>query len=454
MTTKRKNKISGWFRKIPLNIGTFIFGALFVYMVITVILYLTADHIQSYQVTAGPLSNNKTYTALAIREESVVNTNVAGYITYYARENSKVGKSGAVYTLGDTPAQAAVNELTEQDYAGIRSSIAGFASTYDSDNFYDVYNYKYELEGSSLQYSGLQTDDSTETTQTANGQTIYRAAQDGIVVYAVDGYEGITADQLTSDLFSKKNYQITNLQKERKVSSGDPVYKLITSETWSVVIPLSTDQIVSLAEKKTIRVKFLKDDATQTGLLTIVTGEDGNYYGKITFSRGMIRYSGDRFLNIELVTNTQTGLKIPLSSIVKKNFYVIPKEYIATDEEDGNAGFYRKVTRRGKDDSSEFVKATIYQEDDDYYYVDMDTFQDGDVILKPDSQSVYEIKEKKALEGVYCINKGYAVFRKIVMIEQNDEYCIVETGTTYGLSQFDYIVRNGNTVKEDDILFK
>lgn len=104
MTTKRKNKISGWFRKIPLNIGTFIFGALFVYMVITVILYLTADHIQSYQVTAGPLSNNKTYTALAIREESVVNTNVAGYITYYARENSKVGKSGAVYTLGDTPA--------------------------------------------------------------------------------------------------------------------------------------------------------------------------------------------------------------------------------------------------------------------------------------------------------------------------------------------------------------
>ena len=332
--------------------------------------------------------------------------------------------------------------------------MAGFASTYDSDNFYDVYNYKYQLEGSILQYSGLQTDDSTDATQTANGQAIYRASQDGIVVYSVDGYEDVTADQLTADLFSKKNYQITNLQKERKVTSGDPVYKLITSETWSVIIPLSSEQIISLAEKKTIRVKFLKDDATQTGSLAIVIGEDGNYYGKITFSRGMIRYSGDRFLNIELVTNIKTGLKIPLSSIVKKNFYVIPKEYMAKDEDNGDAGFYRKVTRRGKDDSSEFVSATVYQEDDDYYYVDTDTFKDGDVILKPDSQSTYEIKEKKALEGVYCINKGYAVFRKIVMIEQNDEYCIVETGTTYGLSQFDYIVRNGNTVNEDDILFK
>ena len=147
----------------------------------------------------------------------------------------------------------------------------------------------------------------------------------------------------------------------------------------------------------------------------------------------MIRYSGDRFLNIELVTNTQTGLKIPLSSIVKKNFYVIPKEYIATDEEDGNAGFYRKVTRRGKDDSSEFVKATIYQEDDDYYYVDMDTFQDGDVILKPDSQSVYEIKEKKASflpEGQVIRGHEFHYFDS----EKNGEDCIASkpvSGKTY-----------------------
>ena len=55
------------------------------------------------------------------------------------------------------------------------------------------------------------------------------------------------------------------------------------------MIPLNTDQIVSLAEKKDDPSEVLKDDATQTGLLTIVTGEDGNYYGKITFSRGMIR---------------------------------------------------------------------------------------------------------------------------------------------------------------------
>ena len=138
------NKVRG---KIPLNIGTFIFGALFFYMVISVILYLTADHIESYQVTAGPLASNQTYTALALREESIVTSKATGYITYYAAENSKVAKAGVVYSLGDTQTTAAVDDLQENDYARIRSSMAGFAASYDNSNFYDTYNYKYSLEG-------------------------------------------------------------------------------------------------------------------------------------------------------------------------------------------------------------------------------------------------------------------------------------------------------------------
>ncbi len=51
---------------------------------------------------------------------------------------------------------------------------------------------------------------------------------------------------------------------------------------------------------------------------------DGAKYGKIDFNKGLIRYASDRFLEIELVTNTVYGLKIPLSSIVTKEFYVIP----------------------------------------------------------------------------------------------------------------------------------
>ena len=54
-----------------LNIGTMMFGALFIYMVFSAVLFLTSNHIESYQVITGPLSRNETYTGLAIREEKI-----------------------------------------------------------------------------------------------------------------------------------------------------------------------------------------------------------------------------------------------------------------------------------------------------------------------------------------------------------------------------------------------
>ena len=74
-------------KHININIGTVIFGALFLYLVITVIIYLTADHISSYQVTSGPLSKNETYTALAMRSEEVVNATTGGYVSYFLAED-------------------------------------------------------------------------------------------------------------------------------------------------------------------------------------------------------------------------------------------------------------------------------------------------------------------------------------------------------------------------------
>ena len=37
---------------------------------------------------------------------------------------------------------------------------------------------------------------------------------------------------------------------------------------------------------------------------------------------------------------------------------------------------------------------------------------------------------------------------------KNDEYYIVETGTTNGLNNYDHIVLDGTTVKEDEIVFQ
>ena len=64
-----------------LNIGTMLFGVLFIYMLFSLVLYLTSSNIESYLVIAGPLSRNETYTGLAIRTETVCKADTSGYVS-------------------------------------------------------------------------------------------------------------------------------------------------------------------------------------------------------------------------------------------------------------------------------------------------------------------------------------------------------------------------------------
>jgi len=105
-------------RKIfGLNIGTVMFGAIFIYMIFSVILYLTASHMESYQVPSGPLSMNETYTGLAIMTENVVQADAGGYVTYYAREGTKINANGAVYSLNSSRSADNVTSLSREELA-------------------------------------------------------------------------------------------------------------------------------------------------------------------------------------------------------------------------------------------------------------------------------------------------------------------------------------------------
>lgn len=472
----RLRKVAG------LNIGTIMFGILFIYMSFSAILYFTTTHIESYQVTSGPLSRNETYTGLAIREETVCTAPSSGYITYYAREGSKINASGAVYGLSSTKKSTSTASLTTEELLKIRNDMMSFSKGFNSSKFNNTYSFKYELKGNILQYAESEnsssapltsdeydeSDDSSEGDITnsnvyAGNESICQSQSDGIILYSTDNYEGKTIDTVTAEDFDQNSYHETDLKTSDSVQSGDDVYTIITDERWSLLIPLSDKQAEKLKDRSTIRVKFLKDDMTQNGDFSIIT-IDGGKYGQIDFNKGLIRYASDRFLDIELVTNTVVGLKIPLSSIVTKDFYVVPSRMATT--QNNETGF---MLASGNKDSGTFKSISIYASVEDtsvsklatdgsedqpmIYYIDKSSFKEGDALIDPDSGEKYIIGETDTLEGVYCINKGYAVFRRIEILDQNEEYAIVSKNTSYGLARYDHIVRNADKVKEEDILY-
>lgn len=462
-------------RKIfGLNIGTVMFGAILIYMIFSVMLYLTASHMESYQVPSGPLSMNETYTGLAIMTENVVQADASGYVTYYAREGTKINANGAVYSLNTSKASDNSSSLSKEELSDIRSNMQSFSKGFDPSKFNSTYSFKYQLNGSILQYASDGSSVSTVTTTNEDGEeittttavssdpNIRRAETDGIILYSKDGYEAKTVDNVTSADFDQNSYQETDLKTEDQIKAGDDIYTIISDERWSLLIPLSEKQAADLKDRTSIRVKFLKDNLTQMGDFSIKE-IDGSKYGQIDFNKGLIRYASDRFLEIELVTNNVTGLKIPLSSVVTKEFYAIPSKFLTTDKETQQSGFMLSGRNKKGNSTTTFVKAGIYGRDEvtdektqktSYiYYIDKSKFKEGDAIVDPDDGEKFVIGDTEVLEGVYCINHGYAVFRRIEILDENEEYAVVSKETYNGLVRYDRIVKNADKVSEQDILY-
>lgn len=458
----RKSKVVKINHHSMLNIGTFMFGILFIYMIICLIMYLTSPHVTAYEVTAGPLSGNYKYTALALKSEKVVYSTSSGSINYYARENSKVGVGNAIYSLGaslatktSSDADTTTDTADQQDQndtsslAGFRNIASSFSTNYSAIDYQDVYNFKADAQTAVFEiYSQNQIGSSSGY----SGQNLITTDTDGIVVYSVDGMEDKSAEDIRLSDFNKTNYKRTNLRMKDSVSANDPVYKLITSEEWSLIIPLDTKTATELADSTTVRFTFLEDKSTFNADFSILQNEDG-FFGKLDISNSVIRFAGDRFIDIELQINKVSGLKIPNTAIAEKTFYRIPKEFVSVNEnKEDEISLIKETYDTDGSAITKYITATVYDKTDTDYYVDTNLFEEGDYVLMKDSSKRYQVSDTKSLIGVYNINKGYAVFREITIIDENEEYCIVESNSSYGLAQYDHIALDASTVKEDAIV--
>ena len=169
--------------------------------------------------------------------------------------------------------------------------------------------------------------------QAENTFHTYHADQPGIVVYSTDGYEGVTTDTFQSSMFDEASYDRTDGQRALQVAAGAPLYKLITSEYWSLVIPIGSDLAKRLADDDTLQLRFMKDN-TMTYATYTITERKVHLSLTLTLRSGMVRYAGDRY-EVELLLSEETGLKIPNSAITEKEFYTVPKDFFMKGGDSG-----------------------------------------------------------------------------------------------------------------------
>lgn len=458
MAEKKLAHIQAYRNKKHMNIGLAIFGIIFVYLVVTILLYLTGTHVSAYEVREGSILRDNAYTGFVLRNEVVVQAEADGYVNYFALEGSKVGVKTRVYALSDQKLDFsdAVSEesrkLSSEEQAAMLVRMQAFSEGFQDEHFSDVYSLKDTvttvLESRSNQNRQAQLN--AMAGQGNSGVRIYQALSDGIIVYSMDGYETASLSDISEATFSKENYEKTDLKNNMEVKAGNPVYKLIKDDNWTVVIQLPDEAVDEMREIELVRVRFSKDQETAVAELSVQ--ESGNLnLGILTMDSSMIRYAKERYLDLELILEDESGLKIPKSAVTDKKFYLISEEYLTQGGNSKETGVLVKT----EDGSPKFRSVNIYDRDEEtgMAYLGTDAFDGDTILVKPDSSDTCVLNRTESIKGVYNINKGYAVFKQVNILCESDDYYIVESGSDYGLSNYDHIALDGADVDENDVVF-
>jgi hypothetical protein len=461
---KKNKKIIRYKRPLNINIGMIIFALIFVYMVFSVSVYLSRDKIQFYEVQDGSIVNNKEYTGIIMRKETVKNADRSGYLNYYVREGKRASVGTRVYSIDETGSISTLLEkkagdsisLKKEDISNLKKQLTSFSLAYNHNNFQSVYDTKYSLEGEVLEYMNFNALDNLDSMMDKAGIEKVTTDKSGIISYEIDSYKNLQTSGISEDVFNWDNYKKNFKKSGDLVEKDTPVYKIITSDLWSVVFPLSEDDKNEYIDKKALTVVFRDNNLKATGNFSIFTGADGKTYGKIDFDKYMIQFASQRYADFEIVTDKVNGLKIPVTAVCKKDFYLIPVDYITKGGDSSEKGFHKEVYSESGT-SVVFVPVTIYCSKGDNYYIAMNQengLKSGDYIVKPDSLERYQIGDSDSLQGVYSINKGYALFKQINILTSNDEYYIVKKNVSYSLSVYDHIVLNAASVNDGQLIYK
>lgn len=460
-----RNNIRKYRKPLNLNIGMMVFAVILVYVVICVVMYFKTDHIVRYSVQEGSLTSNSIYRGIALRQEEIVTGLDAGYVNYFAREGERTAVGDLVYTVDETgrlsdyikASASGENSLSDADLTALKTDITSFMHGFDRKRFDEVYSFRHDMESMAVKLANYNILENADALNDASETALinYRyAGKSGIVLYSTDGYENFTLEDMTKELFDEDAYERKYLVNNGLVAAGDPVYKLSTSEDWSVVIPVEKTLADELLEKEYVEVRFLKNQYTAWGQVSIYTNEAGDTFAALTFTNSMITFCTERFIDIELLLEEEKGLKIPNSAIVKKEFFIVPKAYVTRGGVNGGDGVLLETYTDEGTATTQFVETEIYEETETEYYLDNTVLRRGNYIIMPETGEKFAIGKTGTLEGVYNINKGYADFKQISVLYQNEEYSVVKSNTVYGLNVYDYIVLDAQMVNDNEFIYE
>lgn len=291
--------------------------------------------------------------------------------------------------------------------------------------------------------------------QLAQNQSALTASEAGVLCLSYDGMEKkLTpdkAEQVTEKQIGDAKTQY--ISKAKSVAKGDPLFKIITDNKWYVVAYLPNNAVAGWEAGKTSRtLNMMTEEETYKISVDVESLTAGDKQTKVVFSsyEHMEDFMESRTISFSLEGTVTEGLKIPNDAIVEKSLLKIPRSCLT--ESMGNTGVLLV-----KGSSTKFTDITAVTSDEDAVYIELEDsgLKTGDVVLQGTGEDAAQVTLSELLPhaGVYVANSSIAKFVVIDVVEQNQEYAIVQAGSTTGLQPYDTIVSDAKNIKEGDSVF-
>lgn len=449
--------------KMP-GFGTFLFTLVFIYILIRVIAYVNDTNPIIFTVEQSTYDTDFTATGLAIRNETIISASATGSPCYYIRDGEKVSKGASIYAIDSSGSMQAVMEnlqdnpdslLTSADYSNLTDQIKMFKTGFSTSKFGDVYNFKTSIDNKLLELYEELALENVNNSASSFSLAAEKAPFSGIVTYYQDGLESIDSKNLSADMFDKTVYSKQSLKTEKQITSGSPVCKLVNDEEWKIAISLNKEEYNKVTKNE--YASFTINDSSKKIRTTYEKIEkDDNYYIVVSFNKYIAQYVSERYLDINFIFSESSGLKIPQSAIITKDVYMIPVDYLTGGSGDSDVTHFNQVTQNSNGKTTvKQITPIIYFSDKRFCYVEPADIDSNAILQKNNSTETFSVATaaKYTMDGVLCVSRGTAEFRRIEVIVSGDDYSIVKPDLSYGISRYDRILLDGTSMKEGDLVY-
>ena len=435
--------------------GLYIFRVLFAIFII-ILLYICINFVKIfnkkgisiYEVTGGEIVNVDRHRGLIYREEFTETCNTDGYINFFVANAGRVRRGAFIYSIDDEESVFNKFEFNTDDKNLIKQSIKINTNNITDYNFSYIYRTRENIDKQIDEINIVKQLETMDIEKELNAKEKGYARYAGLVSFFIDGYENSDENSFNESLI--RDYDsVKTISQKKEVNAGDKIYKIITNPEFSIVF--DSDFNYDNYDNTDVSVKFIYDNITSRGHIESFISNDGKKHFKIKMSMYPERFIDKRVVDFEIENRKINGLKIPIKSIVSKNCFKIPKGMITKDLETDENVFYKL----GVNGEKIKVICNISKEDRDFYYISIDDalsqLRYGEVLVNRYNDT-YSLSEVVKLEGVYNVNKGYAVFKNVEVVDRTNEYAIVKSQSLNGIALYDHIALNAATIKEGDLI--